>query len=310
MQRVMRILAAALLLLLTSCSQPDTLPWKAAELLGADASWGNTEGPAIDSKGNLYFTSRGSYKGIIKWNEKAGFEKWLEVATKEGPGGLYLDNKDNLFVTATGEQQILKITPDKKVTVVAEKFDAMPGRSKGPNDLIVLPNGNIYFTAPNGYDGAAPNGTVYLIDRAGKVHVFSQELTGPNGIMASTDLKTLYVSHNTAPDTSEIVRWTLTPDGTAAGKMEVMAKVEGCQADGMDIDMRGNLWLTCYSHGTAYSISPQGKILEKVTTAQKALTNCKFSRHGGQNWLFLTSSDMERITGYIYRVRVDTPGTR
>ena len=37
----------------------------AAELVASDPSWGNTEGPAVDSKGNLYFTSRGTYKGIV-----------------------------------------------------------------------------------------------------------------------------------------------------------------------------------------------------------------------------------------------------
>ena len=39
-------------------------PAVAAELLGSDKTWGNTEGPAVDSKGTLYFTSRGTYKEI------------------------------------------------------------------------------------------------------------------------------------------------------------------------------------------------------------------------------------------------------
>jgi gluconolactonase len=185
----------------------------------------------------------------------------------------------------------------------------MPGKSKGPNDLIVLPDGAIYFTEPTGYDGSAPNGTVYRIDPAGKVSVFSQEITGPNGIVLSADGKLLYVSHNIAKDTTELVRWPLNPDGSA-GKMEFVTKIEGCQADGMDIDQRGNLWLTCYSHGIAYSISPQGKLLEQITTAKKALTNAKFGRNGGQRWLYLTSSEMDRVTGYVYRVWVNSPGLR
>jgi sugar lactone lactonase YvrE len=285
------------------------MPTYVAELIGADASWGNTEGPAIDSKNNLYFTSRGTYKGIIRWNESKGFEKWADVATEEGPGGLWADAADNIFVTATGEQQILKVSPDKKVSVVAEKFDVMPGKSKGPNDLAVMKNGVILFTEPNGYDGTAPKGTVYRIDRQGKVHVFSQEITGPNGIILSADEKTVYVAHNVAKDTSNIVRWAIDEEGVP-GPMELMAKIEPCQADGMDVNQQGHLWLTCYSHGTAYLVSGEGKVLERITTAQKALTNAKFGRGEKRNWLYLTSSDMARVTGFVYRVQLPSGGLR
>src|SRR6266542_3078827 len=86
-----------------------------ASLLASDKSWGNTEGPAIDSKGTLYFCSRGTYKGIVSWSETDGARQFLAVAPKEGPGGLWVDDNDNIFVTATGERQILKVTPQKKV---------------------------------------------------------------------------------------------------------------------------------------------------------------------------------------------------
>lgn len=299
----MKFAALALLLLLCACQQPNQ---QAAELIGSNASWGNTEGPAIDSKGNLYFTSRGSYKGIVTWNEKDGFSQYLAVATKEGPGGLYFDDQDNLYVTATGEQQILKITPDKKVTVLAENFDVMPGKSKGPNDLVVAKDGTIYFTEPNGYDGTSPKGTIYRIPKDGKAEVFSQNITGPNGIILSPNQQTLYVSHNVAQNTSKIESWKL-----PGGPMQTVATLEPCQADGMDMDREGNLWLTCYSHGIAHKIHPNsGESHATITTAQKALTNAKFGRGPNSNWLYLTSSDMDRITGYVYRARVSTGGLR
>ena len=79
-----------------------------------DGSWGNTEGAAIDSKGNLYFCSRGTYKGIVRWNEKDGAQRYLAVAAKAGPGGLWIDERDNIFLTATDERRILKVTPGKR----------------------------------------------------------------------------------------------------------------------------------------------------------------------------------------------------
>lgn len=279
-----------------------------AELLGSDKSWGNTEGPAIDSKGTLYFTSRGTYKGIVSWNEQEGFKQYLAVATGAGPGGLWIDDADNIFLTATNERQILKVTPDKKVSTVAEKFEADPKIATGPNDLVVAKNGTIYFTDPNGYDGSAPNGTVY-VTAGGKTSVFSSEITGPNGIGLSADEKTLYVSHNINADTSKIVRWPLNDDGTHGAIAEV-AEVKPCIADGIAVDKEGAIWITCYSFGMAHRIGPEGNILSSITTEQKALTNAKFGRAGAENTLFLTSSDMERVTGYIYRAKVAVPGLR
>jgi gluconolactonase len=287
-------------------SKPLTL---AAELIGSDASWGNTEGPAVDSKGTLYFTSRGTFKGIVSWTEASGAGQYLTVATGAGPGGLWIDDKDNIYATATDERQILKISPDKKVSVVAEKFEANPEVSKGPNDIVIASDGAVYFTAPNGYDGSAPNGTIYRTSADGKTTVFSAEITGPNGIVLSADEKTLYVSHNTAATTAKIETWPINPEGTA-GAMRELITVPDCVADGMTVDQKGNVWLTCYSFGTAHLVSPQGTILQTITTEQKALTNIVFGRGADNHTVYLTSSDMERVTGYVYRAKVEIPGLR
>ena len=276
------------------------IPEIKAQQIASDGSWGNTEGPAIDSKGNLYFTSRGTYKGIVRWNEKNGAQSYLAVATKAGPGGLWIDDADAIYLTATDERQMLKVTPDQKVVTIAQDFEADPKTAKGPNDLVVAKNGTAYFTDPNGYYGDAPNGTIYRLDPAGKTTVFSSEITGPNGIILSLDEKTLYVSHNVDKTTSKIEQWPLNADGSA-GAMATVASVSPCVADGMAVDREGALWLTCYSFGTAYRVTPEGKITDKVTTEQKALTNAKFGRGADNRSLYLTSSDMERVTGYIYR---------
>lgn len=279
-----------------------------AELIASDPSWGNTEGPAVDSKNNLYFTSRGAWKGIIRWNQAEGAKKYADVATKAGPGGLWIDDADNIFLTATDEREVWKLSPAKKVTVVAKRgFEADPKLAKGPNDLVVAKNGVVYFTDPNGYFGDSPNGTVYWINRDGKTQVFSAGITGPNGIILGLDDKTLYVSHNVAKATSKITSWPLKEDGSAR-EMREIATVPECVADGMAIDSQGALWLTCYSFGAAYRVTPDGKITHKITTEQKAVTNIKFGRGAERQTLYLTSSDMDRVTGYVYRAKAPLPG--
>jgi gluconolactonase len=281
-----------------------------AEQIATDPSWGNTEGPAVDSKNNLYFTSRGTYKGIVRWNAKEGARQYAAVAKKAGPGGLWIDDGDNIFLTATDEREIWKLAPNKKVTVVAKAgFEDDPKLAKGPNDLVVAKNKRIYFTDPNGYYGDSPNGTVYWINESGKTQVFIKDVTGPNGIILGLDEKTLYVSHNVDKTTSKIAAWSLNDDGTGTGFREIVTLPQ-CVADGMAIDREGALWLTCYSFGAAYRITPEGKITHKVLTEQKALTNVKFGRGADNQSLYLTSSDMERVTGYIYRATVPVPGPR
>ena len=69
-------------------------------------------------------------------------------------------------------------------------------------------------------------------------------------------------------------------------------------------------WLTCYSFGAAYRIFPEGRVVGTITTEQKALTNCIFGRGANNKTLYLTSSDMERVTGYIYKADLSVPGIR
>ncbi len=162
---------------------------------------------------------------------------------------------------------------------------------------------------PNGYFGDSPNGTVYFTTPEGKTAVFSDAVTGPNGIVLGADQKTLYVSHNISKDSSKIVGWALNEDGSA-GAMTERAAINDCVADGMAVDREDAIWLTCYSFGTAYRVTTDGKISDTITTEQKALTNAVFGRGKDNHTLYLTSSDMERVTGYIYRATVPVPGLR
>jgi sugar lactone lactonase YvrE len=321
MSRILRPCAVLVALLAVACTAPAPepeaktapaeIPSTEATLLASDPSWGNTEGPAVDSKGALYFTSRGTYKGIVKWTSAGGPEQYAAVATMAGPGGLWIDAADNIFLTATNEREVQKLAPDGTLTTVAKGFEANPATATGPNDITVSAAGVVYFTDPNGYRGESAPGTIYRIDAAGAVSVFDDTVVGPNGIVLSADDHTLYVAHNVSEDGSELVRWSLAEDGSAAGPKEVVAELSPCVADGMAVDANGRVWVTCYSYGTAHLIDPaNGEVVERVTTEQKALTNAVFGRNADANTLYLSSSDMDRVTGYVYKAAVTVGGTR
>ncbi len=313
-----RMILPALAVLLVSCStsepppqaeNPHEVPVTAAELLGSDAAWGNTEGPAVDSSGALYFTSRGAYKGVIKWTEAEGAQQYAAVATMAGPGGLWIDEADNIYLTATDEREVQRLSPSGELTTIAKGFEADPATAKGPNDITVSRAGRVYFTDPNGYYGESAPGTVYVIDADGSVRVFDDTVVGPNGIVLSADDRTLYVANNVGQTQSTLVSWPLAPDGGAAGPKKIVAEFEPCVADGMAVDADGHVWVACYSFGTAHLFDPAtGDVVQRVTTEQKALTNLAFGRNNDRRTLYLSSSDMDRETGYVYRATVNTPG--
>lgn len=311
------LLSLAFIATFGGCSAPEEtspdatsdVPVIEAELLASDGSWGNTEGPAIDSAGALYFTSRGTYRGIVRWTADEGAAQYAPVASLAGPGGLWIDANDNIYLTATNERQLQRLSPDGTLTVLAEDFEADPAATTGPNDVTVSAAGVVYFTDPKGYEGEAAPGTIYRVDPGGEVSVFDDTLVGPNGILLSADDRTLYVAQNSAALTANLVRWRLDENGMATGDKEVVASIEPCVGDGMAVDANGNVWVTCYSTGTAHLIDVKtGETIERVTTEQKALTNATFGKGADRQNLYLSSSDMDRVTGYVYRATVTTPG--
>ena len=318
MDRLLRdFLSLAAIAALAGCSAPEEAPADPAaespviqaELIATDGSWGNTEGPAVDSGGALYFTSRGTYRGIVRWTADEGASQYAPVASLAGPGGLWIDANDNIYLTATNERQLQRLSPDGTLAVLAEGFEADPAATTGPNDVTVSASGVVYFTDPKGYQGEAAPGTVYRVDPGGEVSVFDDTVVGPNGIVLSRDDRTLYVAQNSGELTANLVRWTLDENGMAIGDMEIVATVEPCIGDGMAVDGNGNVWVTCYSTGMAHLIDTQtGETIEQVTTEQKALTNCTFGKGDDRHSLYLSSSDMDRVTGYVYRATVTTPG--
>ena len=94
------------------------------------------------------------------------------------------------------------------------------------------------------------------------------------------------------------------------GERREVAVVRSCRADGMAVNRDGNFWLTCYSFGMAHLLTPDGVTRQTISVEQKALTNIVFGRAGAERTVYLTSSDMDRETGYVYRAEVEAPGLR
>jgi gluconolactonase len=198
---------------------------------------------------------------------------------------------------------------DGRVTVLADRYQGK--RLNSPNDLVIGPRGDIYFTDPpyglrdlnrnpakeldfNGVYRIAPNGELSLVTR---------DLTFPNGIGLSPDARTLYVAVSDMQH-PVIMAYDVAPTGEVSGGrvfFDASALLKAGKRgapDGMTVDARGNLFAT--GPGGVLVISPQGKHLGTIVTGQTT-SNTEFGGEDG-SWLYMTA-DMD-----IIRVRLKTKG--
>src|SRR5262249_3027739 len=139
------------------------------------------------------------------------------------------------------------IEPDGKYTVLADRFEGK--RFNSPNDVVIGPDGAIYFTDPTldlvkGEKQEIPFQGVYRLDAKGDVRLLTKDLKQPNGLAFSPDGKRFYVDDD---EDKNIHVYDVAPDGTLLnGRIfgdEHGESHEGVP-DGIKVDKRGNLFVT------------------------------------------------------------------
>ena len=200
-----------------------------------------TEGPSADRAGNVFFTDQPNDR-IMEFSVDGKITEWLKPAGRAN--GTRFDRSGNLIACADEKNQLWSISPEKQVTVLVTEYAGH--LLNGPNDVWVLPNGDLYFTDPlyvrdywkRDPKSQQPGRYVYFRDhRDGTVRVADRDFKQPNGITGTPDGKTLYVSD--IGDSKTYV-YHVEPDGTLTGRKLF------CQmgSDGMTMDEQGDVYLT------------------------------------------------------------------
>ena len=242
-----------------------------------------TEGPAVDRRGNVYFTDQPNDR-IMKWNAADGsISTFMQPAGRAN--GLYFDRKGNLIACADEKNELWSITPAGKVTVLVKNYQGK--LLNGPNDAWVRPDNGLYFTDPlykRPYWKRGPmeqsGEHVYFLsnDRKTLIRV-TDDLKQPNGIIGTPSGETLYVADIGAGKT---YAYDIRPDGRLENKRLF------CElgSDGMTIDNRGNVYLT----GKGVTVfDSKGKKIEHIDIEEPWTANVCF---GGRDrkTLFITAS--------------------
>ena len=174
--------------------------------------FGFTEGPVWDEAGFLYVSDETINK-IYRLHLDGRKE---EVISLGDPDGNTFDRQRRLIDCASVLRAIIEVTPDGKYKILADHYDGKKFNS--PNDVIVGPDGALYFTDPTldlvaGEKQEIPFQGVYRLDAKGNVQLLTKDLTQPNGLAFSPDGKHFYVDDS---ELRNIRVYDVSPDGTLA----------------------------------------------------------------------------------------------
>jgi gluconolactonase len=253
-----------------------------------------TEGPAVDKKGNIFFTDQPNNR-IWKYDTDGKLTIFMEHAGRAN--GTYFDHEGNLIACADEHNQLWRIKPNGKVKVLLNSYEG--SLFNGPNDLWVASRDNIYFTDPyyqRDYwirkKSELSSQMVFVLMKGENKPIVLDSMVRPNGIVGTPDGKQLYVSDI---GDSKIYRYTIKPNGLLADRQLFIANAS---ADGMTLDEQGNLYLA----GNGITIyNPKGEQIAHIDIPEAWSANVCF---GGKNRdiLFVTASKA------IYTLKMNVRG--
>jgi len=268
-------------------------PGTEPEVLGT--GYGFCEGPAADSQGNVYF-SDGKNDSIHFY--EVGNEVRLFVDDSTDANGMMFNHQGELVTCEGAAYRVVAfdVTTKKKRTL-ANRIDGV--HFNEPNDLTIDACDGFYFTDPNyrhrGQETVMKE-DVYYVSPKGEVTRVSTVCKKPNGILLTSDDKTLYLADNAG---RVIYRYDVTGPGKLAG--EKLWIDLGAGPDGMTLDEHGNLYVACGRAGVKV-YSPEGKPIGVIEVPYAS--NCCF---GGKDFSTLYITSAARFLGIKTKVRGTKP---
>jgi gluconolactonase len=277
------------------------------------------EGPVwVDALGGLLVSDIPANK-IYFWNEKAGLSVWLEPSGNSN--GLILDDKGDLLlmqgnyaITAETKRQIGKIkNPSSNKTITGFVTDFNGKKFNSPNDIVLSPNGILYFTDPpyglTNSDSSLkelPFNGVYKI-KNDQVELLIDSLERPNGIGLSPDARFLYVADT---EYSRLVTYELNDEGNIINSIDFF-DLKGITSrasdksmpffDGMTVSEKGVILLTGYNG--IWFVSPKGIFLGHIQTPEFT-SNCALDSK--EEYVYWTTGKYPYVEGSssLYRYKL------
>lgn len=280
------------------------------------------EGPAWSGVGSYLIWSDIPNNTQLRWLAEDGHVSVLRSPSNNSNGNTF-DFEGRQISCEHGTRRLVRYERDGSVTVLAAKWQTKA--LNAPNDVVVHPDGGIWFTDP----GYGPTGNyegikgelfikeaVYRIDpKTGAMEIVTNEMFKPNGICFSPDYKKVYIADTGASHYEKapknIMVWDVIDgkklkNGREFTSMKMSMKLGEVAgfADGIRADVDGNIWAGMGWVGEGYDgvhiFAPDGQRIGQILLPEICANLC----FGGpkRNRLFMTASQS------LYSVYVETQG--
>ena len=246
---------------------------------------------------------------ISRVNLEGEYERFYNIGAprdKMGPNGTLYDKRRKKLLIAHRHWGIVALDlKNKSLETIVDNYEGK--RFIGPNDLCLDSNDNIYLTDAWGTSIDNPTGAVYRIDADnGDITQLFSHLAFPNGILISLDEQHIFVTEHCA---NRLLMADLYDGGKSTIFLHAMTYFNGgVGPDGMNMDVKGNLYIAQYGAAKVYIVEPKfGEIVDIIEIPDpKAIATDKVCFGGPDNKILFISVGGE--VNEIWKVRISIPG--
>lgn len=290
------------------------IPNAVVERLWTGARW--AEGPVWFGDSRHLLWSDIPNNRIMRWTEETGAVSVFRCPSNNSNGNTR-DKQGRLITCEHGTRRVTRTEHDGSIVVLMDHFDGK--RLNAPNDVVVHPDGHIWFTDPGygillNYEGGLaefelPTNVYRLNPGTGEATVATDALEKPNGLCFSPDYSKLYIVDTGASHKPNHPRHILVYDVVDNARLtdgRLFCDMAPGTSDGIRCDIDGNLWASAGWAGDGYDgvhiFAPDGDLIGKIHLPEVCSNLC----FGGlkRNRLFMTGSQS------LYAVYVEAQGAQ